>query len=118
MGKLLNLKQGAVGTLRRPIEVASENGAVASIDGAVHITKAGVCALTLAAPSAALDGLEIEFISETAQAHTVTQASPGFNGGGAGSDVATFGGAVGDGFKVRARNGIWWVVDKTNVTVA
>lgn len=83
------------------------------------ITKAGVAAMTLAAPTADVhDGVTLTFISATAQAHTLTNASPGFNGAGAGGDVGTFGGAIGDNIVVVAHNAVWLVVSKVNVTLA
>ena len=80
------------------------------------ITKAGVAAMTLAAPT--VSGILVHIISGTANAHTLTNASPGFNNAGAGGDVGTFGGAIGDGIVLLSYNGIWLVVSKTNVTIA
>lgn len=100
------------------VEVKLVDGAIATKDGKVVITKAGVCVLTLAAPSAgADDGKRLLITSTTANAHTVTQTSPGFNNGGAASDVATFTGAIGNGMEVVAYNGIWYTVQLRNVTL-
>lgn len=98
------------------VEVASADGAIVSIAGGhVHITKAGVCALTLAAPYG--DGATLVIVSETANAHTVTVASAA-SGGGTGQDVGTFGGAINDGCTLVSRNGKWWVSSTRNVTFA
>lgn len=96
------------------------SGAVVIRPGTVVITKAGVAALTIADPTSGVhDGLEMTFISSTAQAHTLSNAAgSGFNAGGAGADVGTFGGAIGDGITIVAYGGKWLVKDKTNVTLA
>ncbi len=86
-------------------------------DGVAILNKAGVGAMTLADPTKAQDGRRLTINSSTAQAHTVTNTT-GFNAGGSGGDVATFGGAIGDGLEVMAVNGVWNVLDKTNVTIA
>jgi hypothetical protein len=94
------------------------DGAITIKDGVVTSTKAGVCAMTLAAPTPGDDdGKILKIYSATAQAHTVTAAG-GFNAGGTASDVATFGGAIGDGLTVVAWLGAWYVLASTNVTIA
>lgn len=95
------------------------DGAITAAGGIAALTKGSAGAYTLAAPVAGTDdGAVLRIISRTAFAHTVTQASPGFNGGGAASDVATFGGAVGDNMVVIADNGKWLVQTLRNVTLA
>lgn len=107
------------GGVQRPVQVASANGAITILDGYVFLTKAGVAAMTLADPTATTDdGKMLTFIATTANAHTVTIAG-GLNGVGAGADVGTFGGAVGDRFTVVAYNGKWYAAGATtNVTFA
>lgn len=83
--------------------------------GVVEITKAGVCAITLAAP--AQDGVQLAFSSKTAQAHTIT-ITAGLHGLGASEDVLTFGGAIDDGCILQSLNGAWMVVATNNVTAA
>lgn len=102
------------------LQVLGASGAVTIKPGTVIITKAGVAALTIADPTTGVhDGLEMTFISATASAHTLdNSAGSGFNAGGAGSDVGTFGGAKGDGITLVAYAGKWYVKDKTNVTLA
>lgn len=104
----------------RKSTVVSANGAVdPRTPGIVFITKGTAATITLAAPTAgADDGKEITFISTTAAAHTVTNTTPGFNNAGASGDVATFGGAIGDGFRIIAYQGVWYISSVTNVTVA
>jgi hypothetical protein len=86
----------------------------------IYFTKAGVCAATLANPTATThDGVRLTFIATQAQANTLdNSAGAGFNGGGAGSDVATFGGAVGDNIVIEAYQGKWYVISSVNVTLA
>ena len=105
---------------RHPIQVVGASGAVVIKDSTVVITKAGVAALTIADPtSGAHDGVEMTFISATASAHTLSNAAgSGFNAGGAGADVGTFGGAKGDGITIIAYAGVWYVKDLRNVTLA
>lgn len=107
------------GAVKRPVQVGSANGAITIKDGYVVLTKAGVAAMTLADPTATTDdGKELTVIALTANAHTVTIAS-GLNGAGAGADVGTFGGAVGDRFSVVAYNGKWYASGvNVNVTFA
>ena len=122
----LNLKTGSVftvaGQLTASVPVRSQSVSLpASADGIVtitaysqtiYITKAGVCALTLADPTATThDGTRLTFMSTTANAHTVSNAAgSGFNGAGSGSDVATFGAAVGNNLTVEAYQGKWYVI--------
>jgi hypothetical protein len=101
------------------IQAGSADGAITIKDGFVPLTKAGVAAMTLAAPTATTDdGKILRIVATTANAHTVTQASDGFNGGGASKDVATFGGAVGDKLVCIAYQGIWYILDSLNITLA
>jgi hypothetical protein len=88
------------------------------------LTKGSAAAITLGAPTAGKpkagghDGLVLHFIAGSAQAHVVTNASPGFNGAGAGKDTATFGGALGDSFVVEAYNGAWYILSSVNITLS
>lgn len=93
----------------------SVDGAVTIAPGLHKIYKAGVCALTLAAPSAAYDDLELTFVSRYAAAHTITYTA-GFAGNTTSSDVLTFGGAVGDSVTLVAVDGVWAIKAAYNVT--
>lgn len=82
------------------------------------ITKGGVAALTLAAPTAgADDGLEIEIVSATANAHTVT-ATGLFVDGAAHVNLATWSANAGGTLRLRAYNGKWYVTTALNVTLS
>lgn len=82
------------------------------------ITKAGVAALTLAAPTAgADDGLLIEINSATANAHTVT--ATGLYEDGAGHvNLATFPANIGGYLNLMAYQGKWYVLGVQNVTMS
>lgn len=114
---LTNFPNGISAPVKQPVQAAAADGAITITSGVVHITKAGVCALTLAAPVAGDDdGKVLVIASATAHAHTVTVAG-GIRGAGAGADVGTFGGAIGDGVSLYAYNGAWWPVPGSNLNV-
>lgn len=98
------------------VDQYSAAGPIRPIDGTVFLSGSSGIAMTLPAPGKSADGTTLTIISTTAQAHTVT-VSAGFNGAGSGADVATFGGAVGDGLVAKAFNGVWYVVSLRNVTL-
>jgi hypothetical protein len=123
MSGLYNLKSGVADSADSStvVEAALVNGAVTIPDRGrkiVVMTKAGVAAMTLGTPTTAQNGVEIVFTAATANAHTVTAATIGFNAGNADADVATFGGAIGDGLTVVAYEGEWLVTSNINVTFA
>jgi hypothetical protein len=97
-----------------PVAVYADSAAVTLSSGIVQITKAGVAALTLAAPTE--DGRVLVFDSTTAQAHTLT-ITAGLRGVGAGGDVLTWGGAIGDGITLYSYNGAWYVWPGTALNV-
>lgn len=108
------LSGGAIAPL--PVEVGLVNGAITIKHGLVPLTKAGVAAMTLAAPIVGTDdGKTLVIVATTAHAHTVTIAN-GLSGGGAAADVGTFDGAVADRVVLIAYNGIWYPVVNVNVT--
>lgn len=105
--------------LPKPHYVVDTNGAIPVLAQSVYITKATAAVLTLATPVAGKDdGKQIRIISTTAAAHTVTNATTGFNGAGAAGDVATFAAAIGNNLVVEAYNGKWYVVSSVGVTIA
>lgn len=81
------------------------------------ITKVGVAALTLAAPTAnADDGMLIEITSSTANAHTVT--ATGLFADGAGHvNLATFAAQIGATLLLMAYQGRWYVQVAQGVTM-
>lgn len=108
-----------LGTDRTIVTGASATvGAPLGAIGSLVIARTGAaCAITLSAPVAGADDGKLLFVTAgTAQAHTVT-VSGGFNDGGSGADVATFGGAIGDSVILQAYNGEWNVHVLRNVTL-
>jgi len=98
---------------------AAANGAVTIANGTVVFTKAGVAAMTLAAPTAAQAGTTITFISGTANAHTVTATGlieDGVTGGS--KNLATFAAFLGSSLTLRAVNLKWHVVASNNCTIS
>lgn len=80
------------------------------------ITKAGVAAMTLAAPTAGTDdGITISIKSSTAFAHTLT-ATGLLQTGSANANVATFAAFAGAGLTLRAYNGKWLVLTQVGIT--
>jgi hypothetical protein len=103
---------------RTKVNAYAADGAITIETSQAMLTKAGVNAMTLASPTNPdHNGVEITIQAATANAHTVTLVA-GFNGAGAGADVATFGGAIGDAITIVAYNGVWYVKNLVNVTLA
>lgn len=92
-------------------------GALRIQNGVQQIGSSGALAMTLAAPAVYQNGIVMVLWASTAQAHTVTYTA-GFWGTTTSSDVATFGGAIGDFLVVEAVNGTWRVLSQKNVTIA
>jgi len=95
-----------------------------SADGALNpnlaatykVTKAGVCAMTLAAPTAGVDdGKVITVVSVTANAHTIT-ATGLFQCGTAATDLATFAAQAGASVTLMANNAKWTVLSNNAIT--
>lgn len=80
------------------------------------ITKAGVAALTLAAPTAVTDdGTEIVISSSTLFAHTLT-ATGLLSTGTSAVNLATFAAFAGAGLTLKAYNGLWQVKSSVGIT--
>jgi hypothetical protein len=109
---------GFIGPTAQVAKAAGADGALDVSTGLVVLTKATAGAYTLAAPASTDDGKVVTIVSGTAAAHTVTQTTPGFNGGGSASDVGTFAAAVGNGLTLVAYGGKWLVANNTGVTLA
>lgn len=92
-------------------------GAVTIQSGVQYIGSGGALAMTLAAPAVYQSGMVMVLQASTAQAHTVTYTA-GFYGNTTSSDVATYGGAIGDELVCLAVNGAWRVLSLKNVTIA
>lgn len=99
------------------LQVISADGAVAPRTPATYVvTKAGVAAMTLAAPTATTDdGLIICITSNTANAHTLT-ATGLFQCGTASVNLATFAAQKGAGLTIMAYQGKWNVLSSVGIT--
>lgn len=99
-----------------PIVLLTTNGALAVTSGNYVITKAGVLADTLAAPTAGTqDGTLIVLTSSTANAHTLT-ATGLLQTGSANVNVATFAASAGASLTLMAYNGKWIVLSSNQIT--
>lgn len=80
------------------------------------LTKAGVAAMTLAAPTVTTDdGVLLTITSNTANAHTIT-ATGLFQDGSTTTDVATFAARAGASVQLMAYQGKWNVISSTQIT--
>ena len=100
------------------VKTLSVNGAIDPHTAATYvITKAGVLADTLAAPTAGVDdGLEIVVTSNTANAHTITATGLLNTGAAAGANLATFAAFPGAGLTLMAYQGKWNVLSANGIT--
>lgn len=98
--------------------VLSASGAIPpNLPGRSIITKAGVAALTLAAPAFADDGMKMQIISTTANAHTIT--ATGLFADGAGHvNLATFANQIGASITLMAYQGKWYVLAVQGVVLS
>ena len=101
-------------------QLLDANGAITVKNGVCFIAKTepGAVAATLADPTATTDDFKrLVIVSNQAQANTVTSASS-FGGGGAGEDVCTFSGSIGDTLELMAYGGKWYVCGGHQFTIA
>ena len=107
------------GGVKETVTAYADDGAITIASHVAVLTKGSAQAMTLAAPTAGThDGVIIKIISATAQAHTVTATTIGFNATDTSGDLGTFGGAIGDGIVVVAYQGEWLVLNNINVTLS
>lgn len=108
------------GLPHRPIKRVSAAGAINVEHGWVLLSGAGT-AMTLAAPTADEDGIELHIIANAATAFVIT-ATDLLRGDSAGTDddTATFGGAIGDQLHLVAdgTDGVWHIITSKNITFA
>lgn len=102
------------------VTLAAASGAITIAPGTVVITKTGsLAAMTLAAPTAAQNGLILRVTSATAFAHTVTATSlidDGVTGGS--KTTATFAAFAGASMELMAYEGKWHTLSLKAVTVS
>ena len=100
----------------QPLQLLTTNGALPVAQGSYLVTKAGVLALTLAAPTAgSQDGMIIQISSTTANAHTLT-ATGLLQTGTASVNLATFAAQAGAGLTLMSYNGKWIVISSIGIT--
>lgn len=98
------------------ITLGASGAITPSLPATYVITKAGVAAMTLAAPTAGTDdGKIIVVTSDTANAHTIT-ATGLLDTGSASVNVATFAAQKGAGVTLMAYNGRWKVLGSVGIT--
>jgi hypothetical protein len=103
-----------------PLVTLATNGALCVCSGQYEITKGGLLALTLAAPTSGVqDGTIIKVVNSTAYAHTITATSL-FQTGGSGTPytTATFAAHAGGFVVLQAIGGYWYVLESLNVTLS
>ncbi len=112
-----NWEGGAIGTLNTARIALATNGAIDSHTSARYVaTKAGVLAMTLAAPTDVTDnGVRIELFSDTANAHTLT-ATALLDTGSANAAIATFAAFKGAGVVLEAYGARWKVISQIGIT--
>ena len=116
---LFEIAQSSNGGVKGEFAVYADSGAIPIRSHTALLSKGSAQAMTLTAPTATThDGVTITVVSITAQTHTVTATTIGFNAGNTSTDVGTYGGAIGDGFTFVAYQGEWYVNSNINVTLA
>ena len=101
------------------VEIRATDAAIAINNGAVVITKASIAALTLALPTAGTDdGKVLRIFATTAYSHTITTPALGVNGANTIITLVSSPPAAGNGVKLLAYNGSWWVQGGINNTVS
>jgi hypothetical protein len=106
-------------TVQDTVVAYAADGAIAPTAGTAKLTKAGVGAYTLAAPTALQEGTYLTIINNTANAHVVTATGlldDGVTGGS--KNTATFAAFAGAAITLCAIGLKWSVVSKNVVTVA
>lgn len=118
VGRVLRLEAAA--TAVNDDTSALSGVAIQVVQGVFHITKGSAAAYTLRAPIAGLpqvggeDGVVLRVVSSTAFAHVITTPANKLNGNKA---VGTFAAAVGNGFELHAKGGVWLVFANQGVTL-
>jgi hypothetical protein len=103
-----------------PVNAAlATDGALPIVSGSYVITKAGVLALSVAAPTAADIGTRIRITSDTANAHVITFTGGTMRGGTAAVATATLGAFAGAGISFECFvTGKWHITANMIATLA
>ncbi len=112
-----NWETGLAGGQKAAIITLAVSGAIQPRTSATYaLNKAGVAAMTLAAPTATTDdGVTIVIYSDSANAHTLT-ATALLDTGSANAAIATFANSKGSGLTLQAFNGRWKVLSQIGIT--
>jgi hypothetical protein len=115
--KYYNPTTNSVGTAGSgPIVTYAADGAISISTQIAYLTKAGVGAYTLAAPTALQSGTRLTITNGSANAHVLTATNlldDGVTGGA--KDTATFGAFVGASIVLFAMPTLTWFVESKNV---
>lgn len=103
-------------SLIQPVAAYAADGAIAISPGVHALTKAGVGAYTLAAPTAAQEGTHLIIFSTTANAHVITATNLINDGVGPLLDTITFDNVAGAHIQLVAYNLLWYVVAQNATT--
>jgi hypothetical protein len=115
-GQWVNYSEFGALSTNGTLQLLAASGAIQPTGGNYLVTKAGVAALTLAAPTAGIqDGAVLRISSTTANAHTIT-ATGLLQSGTASVNVATFAAQAGAGLILMAYNGKWIVLSSVGIT--
>lgn len=96
------------GSVVAPTLITADGAVNPHISANYVVTKAGVAALTIAAPTAGVDdGVNIEITSSTNNQHVLTFTGNTLNSGAAGHATATWPAQLGGAIKLMAYNGKW-----------
>jgi hypothetical protein len=110
---------GALASQLGPATDLPGDGAIPVVSGTYRISKAGVAALTIAAPVAADVGKRLTITSITANAHVITFTGNTLRGGTAAVATATAAAQKGAGLSLECVNaGEWNVVANVAMTLA
>jgi hypothetical protein len=105
--------------LKLPSTICTANGAIPILSGVYFIEKTSAAAMTVAAPTVAQDGTQLEIIAGTNFAHVVTFTGSTLLDGTTGAKItATTAAFIGSGITVVARNGKWLLQSNVVATIA
>lgn len=114
---VFTVDDNGVASFRENLQVMTSTEAITVQNGTVLIGSGGALTPTIAAPTSVQDGTILRIYATTAQAHTITATTIGFNALDAAGDVCTLGGAIGDGITIVASSGEWWIINDVNCTL-
>lgn len=122
-GNIIAQVDPATGQLATSVSLLAASGAITFTGSAKYIiTKSSAAAvLTLAAPSTAQNGIKLEIVSNTAQAHTINAGGTALiNDGvtGVPHTQAAFAAFAGASLTLLAYAGKWMVMANNNVTIS